>query len=140
MDKSDKIPEGNPFKVPENYFEEVTKKIISSTSGIRIGSETKKRGLYMTMRPFIAVAASVALFALLSYAAIKLFVPQYHSLSVISSEEYSDMIIEEIDILTLEQDASWLGLPEPEPQVDKKAIVDFLMLENIDINEIQEQL
>jgi hypothetical protein len=31
MKNIDKIPEGNPFKVPNNYFEEVNRKIISST-------------------------------------------------------------------------------------------------------------
>ena len=31
MKKPEKIPEKNPFRVPEGYFEEVNKKIISAT-------------------------------------------------------------------------------------------------------------
>ena len=34
MKKSDNIPKKNPFKVPDNYFEEVNRKIITAASGI----------------------------------------------------------------------------------------------------------
>ena len=33
MKKLNEIPGKNPFKVPENYFEEVNRKILSVTSG-----------------------------------------------------------------------------------------------------------
>ncbi len=32
MKKSDNIPEKNPFRVPEGYFEEVNNKILAATS------------------------------------------------------------------------------------------------------------
>ncbi len=33
MKPTENIPGKNPFKVPENYFEEVNRKIISATAG-----------------------------------------------------------------------------------------------------------
>ncbi len=139
MGNSDKIPQGNPFKVPENYFEELNSRIISSTSE---NQDKKKPGLYMRLRPFLAIAASVAFLAILSYAGTKLF--SHHneavSLSGIPVEEYPETILNEIDLLTLEENAVVSGIQGLESSLDKKDIVDYLMLENIDINEIQEQL
>ena len=70
MQKLNEIPDKNPFKVPENYFEEVNRKIISATSGQE--QEVKKIGLYNRFRPSFLIAASVTGFILLSYTAIKL--------------------------------------------------------------------
>jgi len=57
MKNLDKITNKNPFKVPENYFEEVNRKIIASTTGAE--TEEKQKGLYRRLRPFLAAAASV---------------------------------------------------------------------------------
>ena len=68
MRKLNDIPDKNPFKVPDNYFEDVTRKILSKTSdnrhlAIRI-SFLKK------FRPYIAMAAAVAGFVIISYTTI----------------------------------------------------------------------
>jgi hypothetical protein len=140
MKNNNKIPEGNPFKVPENYFEELNSKIFAST--IEIRDEKKKAGLYMRLRPFLAIAASVAVLAILTFTGEKLFSPrnEYVSLSEIPVEEYSETILNEIDLLTLEENAVLTGVSGLEPDIDKKDIIDYLLLENIDINEIQEHL
>jgi len=142
MKNNDKIPAGNPFKVPGNYFEEVNRKIISST--VENQREIKKPGLYLKLRPYLAVAASVAVLAILSYTVIKLFPPRNESLSLsgISVEEYSETILNDIDLLTLEEIAALPGLPRDQEDqfIDKKDIIEYLMLENIDINEIRDQL
>ena len=44
MQKLNEIPDKNPFKVPENYFEEVNRKIISATTGDN--QYVKKVGFY----------------------------------------------------------------------------------------------
>lgn len=140
MKTSDKIPQGNPFKVPEKYFEEMNSRIISSTVESR--DKKKKPGLYVRLRPFLAIAASVAVLAILSYTGIKLFSPRNEdvSLSWIPVDEYSETILNEIDLLTLEENAVVTGMPGLGLNIDKKDIVDYLLLENIDIDEIQEQL
>jgi len=140
MKNSDKIPEGNPFKVPENYFEELNRRIIASTVENQGGK--KKPGLYIRLRPFLAIAASVAVLAILSYTGIKMFSLRNESLSLstIPEEEYSEALLNEIDILTLEENAFLTGVPDLSPQIEKKDIIDYLLFENIDINEIQEQI
>ena len=140
MKTSDKIPQGNPFKVPEKYFEELNSRIISST--IESQDKKKKQGLYVRLRPFLAIAASIAVLAILSYTGIKLFSPRNEavSLSWIPVDDYSEAIFNEIDLLTLEENAVVTGMPGLGLNIDKKDIVDYLLLENIDIDEIQEQL
>lgn len=140
MKNSDKIPEGNPFKVPENYFEELNSRIIAST--IEIQEMKKKAGLYVRLRMFLAVASSVAVMAILTFTGGKIFSPRNNSVSLsgIPVEEYSETILNEIDLLTLEENAVMTGVSGLGSDIDKKDIIDYLLLENIDINEIQEQL
>jgi hypothetical protein len=140
MKKSDKIPEGNPFKVPENYLEEVNRKIIAATA--LESPEIKKPGLYIRLRPYIAVAASVTILAIMSYTGMKLFSPKNESLSLsgIPVEVYSETLLNEIDNLTLEENVSLSEIPEAEDRIENKDIIEYLLLENIDINEIQENL
>ncbi len=140
MKTSDKIPQGNPFKVPEKYFEELNGRIIAST--VEYQDKKKKPGLYVRLRPFLAIAASVSVLALLTYTGMKLFSPRNETalLSGIPVEEYPETILNEIDILTLEGNLVLTELPYMEPGINKKDIIDYLLLENIDINEIQEQL
>lgn len=140
MKDNNKIPEGNPFKVPERYFEELNSRIISSTIENQVG--VKKMGIYVKLRPFLAIAASIAVLAILTYTGIKLFTPHAEStnFSGITYEVYSETILNEIDLLTLEENVVLMDIPALEPDIDKKDIIDYLVLENIDINEIQEQL
>jgi hypothetical protein len=46
----------------------------------------------------------------------------------------------DIDIQSLEENAASLVLPEEAPEVNKTDIIDYLLLENIEINDIYEQL
>jgi hypothetical protein len=140
MKTKDNIPEGNPFKVPENYFEEVSRKIISATAGD--GLQEKHRSVRIPLRQFFTIAASVAVLALLSYTGIKLFSPPGESMSLngIPSETYTEELVNDIDLIVLEEKAVSLEIPEERPRVDNQDIIDYLIKENIDINDIYEQL
>jgi hypothetical protein len=122
MKESDKIPGKNPFKVPENYFEDVTRKIISATveAEISTGPEVRKIGLFRRLRPALAIAASVVLLVLLSYTALRIFLPDNKNgkISEISLMEIYDRV----------------------PEVSNSEIIDYLILENVGINEIYELL
>jgi len=140
MKTNNKIPEGNPFKVPENYFEEVNRKIISASTG---GSLPEKhRSARMPLRQYLAIAASVAVLALLSYTGIKLFPRHGESLSLkrIPSEMYSEELVNDIDLIVLEEKAISFDIPEEGQHVANQDIIDYLINENIDINDIYEQL
>jgi hypothetical protein len=140
MRTNDKITEGGPFKVPENYFEELNGRIISST----VGTEgiTRNKSLYIRLRNYLAIAASVAVLVILSYTGIKLFSTKNESVSLssIPIENFTEAILEDIDLLTLEEN---LIVPEEiqnDNQINQNEIIEYLIQDNIDISEIQDQL
>jgi hypothetical protein len=140
MTKLNDIPKKNPFRVPDNYFEEIDRKIISVTSGS--DSEIRRVSIYNRFRKSLLIAASIAGFILISFAAIKLFAPdkKNYQVSEVLHGINPDSIINDIDLTSLEEHASSLVLPDEGPDVSKKDIIDYLLLNNVDINDIYEQL
>jgi hypothetical protein len=140
MQKFNNILDKNPFKVPDNYFEEVNRKIISVTSGFNL--EVKKISIFQRFRTSLLIAASIAGFIFISYSAVKLL--SHDKINSQVSEVLNDMnpdsYINDIDMTSLEENASTLVLPEEGTGVAKKDIIEYLLLENIEINEIYEQL
>lgn len=140
MQKLNDIPDKNPFKVPDNYFEEVNRKIISATTGFDL--EVDKVSIFKRFRTTLLIAASVAGFIIISYSIIRL---QSHDnlnpqVSEFLNEVSPDSYINDLDLSSLEENASTLVLSEESPGVSKTDIIDYLLLENIQINEIYEQL
>jgi hypothetical protein len=140
MQNLKEIQDKNPFKVPEDYFEDVNRKIISATSGFE--QEVRKTGFYYRFRPYFLIAASVTGFIFLSYTAIKLLTParETSQLSEVVYEGTSEVYLNDIDILSLEENAANVILSEEGTGANKKDIIDYLLLENIEINDIYEHL
>jgi hypothetical protein len=140
MKKFDYIPEKNPFKVPDNYFEELNRKIISVTSGSE--QIEKKISVFNRFRTTLLIAASVAGFILISYTVIKILTPDKvnSQVSEVLHEISPDSYINDIDLSSLEEGASSVVFYEEGPDVSKKEIIDYLLKENIEINDIYEQL
>ncbi len=140
MKKLNEIPENNPFKVPENYFEEVNRKIILATSGY--DEVVNRPGILRTIRPYLAIAASVAGLILLSYIGVIILTPSKMATQVseVVLEEYPDSYLNDIDMYTLEKDAASIDFSEEMPDVSKNEIIDYLISENIEISDIYEQL
>jgi hypothetical protein len=140
MKNMNEIAGKNPFKIPENYFEDVNRKIISATAGHE--KEVKKTSLYRRLRPYVAIAASVAGFLLLSYVTLKMLTPA-KSVPQVSENTYSvytESYLDDIDIQSLENDAASLENYDEVPDVSKKEIIDYLLLDNIEISDIYDQL
>ena len=97
---------------------------------------------YNRFRTYLLIAASVAGFILISYTAIKLLTADKinSQVSEVIYDVNSDSYINDIDISSLEENASSLVLSEEGPDVSKTYIIDYLLLENIEINDIYEQL
>ncbi len=141
MEKFKNIPDKNPFRIPENYFGEVNKKILASTTGSETGS--KRAGLYIRLRPFLAVAASVAILIALSYTAIRIFNQgsgKKNMVNEISLQEFSDSYLNDIDLSTLEQNSDPLLMSGGVPEFSDPEIIDYLLSDNINENEIYELL
>jgi hypothetical protein len=140
MKKVDYIPEKNPFRVPDKYFEDVNRKILSATSGYE--QEVRKVSVYNRFRTRLLIAASVAGVILISYTAVKLLIHDKvnKQVSEVLKEINPESYINDIDISSLEEGASSFVLYEEGPDVSKKDIIDYLLKENIEINDIYEQL
>jgi hypothetical protein len=140
MKKIDNIPDKNPFRVPDGYFDEVNRKIIGATSG-KISGE-RKSALYNRLRPFLLAAASITGIILLSYTAFRLVnghKSNRHE-AIIINEDYYSPFINDLDIYSIEENAATVAIPDQGPDVSKAEIIDYLVLDNIDIDEIYEQL
>ena len=139
MKTLNEIPNKNPFKVPENYFEDVNRKIISAAAGIQPGENRK--GTLRWLRPLLAVAASIAVFIVLSYTAMKIFRPETGSiLPDVLTKEFKESCLNDIDTQTLEQYTDPSFLNEGASDLTTNEIIDYLLVENIDINDIYERL
>ena len=140
MKKLTDIPDKKPFKVPDNYFEEVNRKIISVTAGANL--EIKKASAPNRFRSIFLIAASFLGFILIGYTALVLFTPgkKNNQVSEVLQEMNPDTYIYDVDITSLEEDASTLVLSEEATGVSKPDIIEYLLQNNIEINEIIEQL
>lgn len=140
MQKLNNIPPKNPFKVPENYFNEVNKKILSATSETE--REVIKLSFYSRFRTRILVAASIAGFIIISYTGVRLLSPGNPVTQISGTIKgiSNESIMNDVDISTLEENVSSEMLSEDVPEVNKKDIIDYLLLDNIELNEIYEQL
>jgi hypothetical protein len=134
-----KISDQNPFKIPDNYFEETTAKIISATTGA-VSSERRK-GIKRRIRTFLAVAASMVIFVMLGYTALHVLNGSRNSSrgEEIIMDENNQAYLDEIDILTLEESVAQTGTFEIEADISNNEIIDYLVSENIDILDIYEQ-
>lgn len=140
MKKISEIPGKNPFKIPENYFEEVNRKIISATTGIN--EEPKKISSYRRLRPYLAIAASLAVLIVAGYFAVRLLSPIKTNLQVSEfvHNEYIESDFNDIDIHTLEESAASVDIYDEMPDVSNKEIIDYLLLDDIEITDIYEHL
>jgi hypothetical protein len=140
MKKLENIAEEMPFKVPDGYFEEVNKKIIAATSGNTTGSNRTHSSF--RLRPYLMAAASIAGFIVLSYSALRVL-EQYrtnrHSSELLPEVEFSQYI-NDLDIYSLEENAGSIDIYDQGPDVSKAEIMEYLVLENIEISDIYEQL
>jgi len=139
MKELQEISKKSPYRVPENYFEDVNRKIIASTSGFDFA--VKRESTYRRLRPYLAVAASVAALVILSFLAVSVFTSSEDNskLPKITMNEFSESYLNDIDVTTLEQ-AVEFNETDGEINLDRKEIIDYLVLENIDLNDISEIL
>lgn len=128
----------NPFRVPENYFDEVNRKILDSTVNHQ---DIKKFTVSGKFRPLLAIAASVAILIAAGYISVKLFEKKtiYPEVSQIINSS-PEILLEEIDPYMLENSASIAADFEKDSDLTNDEIIDYLIDEDIDISMIYEKL
>lgn len=138
MKNSENIPGKNPFKVPENYFEEVNRRIISAT----VGEDEKpaSHSLYRRIRPYMLAAAAFTGFVIISYFTARVFISGGMDTESNLAETVSVTYLDDIDIYSIEESALELELSDGLSGIKKSDIVDYLMHEDIKTEDIIEIL
>jgi hypothetical protein len=138
MNNFENIPGKNPFKVPENYFEEVNHRIISATAGE--DEKPVRHSLYRRMRPYILAAAAFTGFLIISYFTARVIITGEKDPESGLTETISVSYLNDIDIYSIEESFIELELSDGLPGINKSEIVDYLMLEDIENEDIIEIL
>ncbi|HLN21453.1 MAG TPA: hypothetical protein VK213_10215 [Bacteroidales bacterium] len=137
MENNSNIPKNNPFRVPDDYFENFNDKIIQLTAGKReISSFRNKRYTF-----FLSAAASLAVLVIAAYFATRIFPPKDPAEKFASQAiPVNEFILDELDILTIEESTSVSGIMDELPDIESSEIIDYLIREDVDIALIYEQL
>lgn len=166
MKLNDEIKKHNPFKVPDGYFDTLTDKTMSAirqsheeeeaareaTLSIEseasqeqaAGTDTGKPVRRISFRPYLAFAAAILGFALLATVMVRLVTGDRAASGYEAGNGlYADLAAEELDTYFIEHE---LLQTEPgditgtEQTISSDAIIDYLMTEDIDLNDIYELL
>jgi hypothetical protein len=138
MTQLDNIPRKNPFKVPDNYFEDVDRRIIAETAGRETVSE--KKVIHRKINPYLLAAASVAVLAVLVYLTADIFINRQKTYELSYSEILTDPYINDIELSVIEEHAATPDFSPGFQELKKSDIIDYLLLDNIDTEEIIEKL
>jgi hypothetical protein len=138
MQKFKSISDKNPFKVPDNYFEEVNRKIISVTAGHE--QQVLKIGIYRRFRPYLLIAASVTLLLIIGFTVSFLSNKNKaeSNIAEVKYEVFSDSFLNDIDLNSIEENVGTDLLSEEGPDLTRTEIINYLLVDNIEINDIYE--
>lgn len=169
MKLNDDTAKKNPFRVPEDYFDTLADRTMAAIrqeeaarqeggqppvpqagqpSGLQVSGPGDagqgKRGRIVNLRPFLALAAAILGFAILAAAMVRLISTDRQGPAKESGASlYAELAAEEIDMYMLENE---LGMTEAvtqeltEEAIPSETIIEYLMTEDIDLNEIYELL
>lgn len=144
--RNEGFPPGNPFRVPDNYFEGFTQKIelrIRSLEQEQSPENHRNQDKRRSFVRWIAIAAGLALIAAISYLSVQLLMDPGKTVSEYAG--YTELIEFEmdnydIDLLmdTYKEESSMAEMPESTDLNEE--IIDFLVNNDIDLQLIIEEL
>lgn len=138
MTHQDNIQRKNPFKVPDKYFEDVNRRIIAETAGKETVSE--KMVIRRKINPYLLAAASVTVLAVLGYLTADIFLNRQKTYELSYSEIITDPYLNDIELSAIEEHAATTDFSPGFQEIKKSDIIDYLLLDNIDTEEIIEKL
>jgi len=164
MKINEEIKNPNPFKVPDGYFDTLTDRTMSAIRRSREEEEAAREAMLsaeaakeeeagtgkgkpvrrISFRPYLALAAAILGFALLATVMVRLVTGDRASDGYEAGNGlYADLASEELDTYFIEHE---LLQTEPgeitgtEQTISSDVIIDYLMNEDIDLNDIYELL
>jgi len=148
MKINDEIKKDNPFKVPEGYFDTLTERTMSairkSGDGEDAVTETERPVRRISLKPFLALAAAILGFAVISTVMVRVVTGDRAAAeNETGSSLYADLAAEELDTYMIEYELSQsepVDITGNGQVVSSDVIIDYLMTEDIDLNDIYELL
>ena len=166
MKINDEIKNSNPFKVPDGYFDTLTDRTMSAIrQSLEEGEAARETRLYVeaeapqeeaagtgtgrpmrriSLRPYLAFAAAILGFALLATVTVRLVTGNRASAGYETGVGlYADLAAEELDTYFIENELSQTepgDITGTEQTISSDVIIDYLMTEDIDLNDIYELL
>ncbi|MCA1740919.1 MAG: hypothetical protein LC630_00290 [Bacteroidales bacterium] len=165
MQLNDKIKNPNPFKVPDGYFDTLTDRTMSAIRQNHEEEEAvRETRLYVeaeapqeeaagtgsgkvrsiSFRPYLAFAAAILGFALLATVMVRLVTGDRASVGYETGIGlYADLAAEGLDTYFIEHEllqTEPVDLTGTEQTISSEVIIDYLMTEDINLNDIYELL
>ena len=134
MTNKGKIKNDNPFRVPDNYFDEVKKDIREKTRSA--GNKKSKTRISVVLKPAIMMAAAMLAFVIISYSILKLLFPEYNSAE---KQNFSELVYD-FDEAELIDELVGHNNDEEALPAERSEIIDYLMDNNVDYHSIIEYL
>lgn len=134
MTNKDKIANDNPFRVPDNYFDEVKRDIFVKTRAEE--NKKNKTGISRVLKPAIMMAAAMLVFVIISYSILKLLFPEYNSAD---KQNFSELVYV-FDEAELIDELAGDNHYERDLPAERSEIIDYLMDSDIDYNTLIEYL
>ncbi|MGM0666311.1 MAG: hypothetical protein ACQETA_03225 [Bacteroidota bacterium] len=134
MTNKGKIKDDNPFRVPDNYFDEVKKDIREKTRDA--GYKKSKTRISVVLKPAIMMAAAMLAFVIISYSILKLLFPEYNSAG---EQNFSELVFDFDEAELIDELAAHKNNEEALP-AERSEIIDYLMDNNVDYHSIIEYL
>jgi hypothetical protein len=128
--------EGNPFDVPQNYFDDFEAKL-----SLKMQTNESKVTVIQKLKPYLAIAASFAfVFTIWKIVAFYNVAPNEKFVS--NQEQISDSIATDYELSSLSENEIVEILAEEtvieEDDAEQNAIIDYLIEEDISFSEIVE--
>lgn len=145
MKLNEEIPKNNPFRVPEGYFDRLTERTISAIrEDTPEGEAAIQPNRRIRLMPYLALAAAIIGFALLATVIIRVMTADRASAKFTEENSlYADLLIDELDTYMIEDElfmTEAAASTGTEQTIAPETIIDYLMTEDIDLNDIYELL
>jgi len=134
MTKKGEISKDNPFRVPDNYFDEVKRDIYAKTR--EAGKKESKKGIFTVLKPAMMMAAAMLTFVIISYSILRLLFPEYNR----TEEQNFSELVYHFDEAELIDELSENNNYEEALPAEQSEIINYLMDSDIDYNTLIEYL
>jgi len=97
-----KIKKENPFRVPENYFDDFSARLQMKLEAEKKGISKNQNRIIQFLKPALGLAAGFALILMLAYWPLKTFTPNQQANNIATEADISEMLyatmVEGIDL------------------------------------------